>query len=298
MLMGLYLGATMNLLTQDNLPDFLARFFSFDDGFIQKVEHTYEISGKKVTSVWACVKDRDSTTSKIVLVRVDDVSEMVFRESGWSLRVMNMGISVHWFEGMVWIAFHPYSMVMKDVEDYRNSNFMVAGRSCYWREEREEKEEKKTARQENVFIERSNTRPPGLGVSFFVEPGKLQPTELLARLREVWAVVAEWGRWSDEDLRERPFQEQCMAALPAWFAASLQSVPASEIQDWLQNLHERRWVWWSGAVINGDVRIDLSAERMPASFWMLDFVVEKLGGKVTHRGYWGQLKGSGSIYWQ
>jgi len=74
--------------------------------------------------------------------------------------------------------------------------------------------------------------------------------------------------------------------LPDWFASALRSVPEFEIENWLDDLHDRGWIWWSSAVVNNSVKIDVSADSMPSPFWMLDFVVEKAGGYIVHRGEW------------
>jgi hypothetical protein len=140
--------------------------------------------------------------------------------------------------------------------------------------------------QENVFKERAHTRPPDFGLSVLIKPDKLNAAELLARLRDIWQVVAGWGRWSDENLGDWPSQSQCVASFPTWFTACLQAVPSFEIENWLQDLHDRNWIWWSGAVIDGFVKIDLNAESMPASFWMLKFAVEKIDGQVIYQDVW------------
>jgi hypothetical protein len=93
-------------------------------------------------------------------------------------------------------------------------------------------------------------------------------------------------------LGEWPAPEQCLAALPVEFASMLRSLPAFEIENWLQDLHDRNWIWWSAAVTSNLVKIDLSVDSMPASFWMLEFVVERIGGKIISRGDWQDRQGS------
>lgn len=145
---------------------------------------------------------------------------------------------------------------------------------------------------ENLLKAQPDTRPPGYGLTFLVRSDQLEAGELLQRLKDVWQVVASWGRWCDEDLGQWPSQEQCLASLPGWFASALRSVPAFEIENWLQDLHDRNWIWWSGAVTNDTIKIDLSVDSMPASFWMLEFVVEKVGGQIVYRGEWKDRRAS------
>ena len=68
--------------------------------------------------------------------------------------------------------------------------------------------------QEHLLKEQANTRPPGYGITFLVKSDQLEAGELLQKLKEVWRVVASWGRWCDEDLGEWPSREQCLASLP------------------------------------------------------------------------------------
>jgi hypothetical protein len=77
-----------------------------------------------------------------------------------------------------------------------------------------------------------------------------------------------------------------LASLPDYFTSAIRSVPSFEIENWLEDLHDREWIWWGDAVLDGNVRIDLNAYAMPASFWMLDFVIENLGAEITYRGEW------------
>jgi hypothetical protein len=54
----------------------------------------------------------------------------------------------------------------------------------------------------------------------------------------------------------------------------------------MDGLHDREWVWWSGAALGHLVKIDLSADAMPISTWTIQFVIEKAGGRVVYRGDW------------
>jgi hypothetical protein len=120
----------VNRLTKETVESFLDRFYRMGDGLILRIEYEYCSDGKKRLTVVVCVKELN-LSSTLMLV-VDDVREFFFREKEHSLRVMSMGISIDWFESAIWIAFQPYSTDMTSIEDYRQSDFYVAGHSCYW----------------------------------------------------------------------------------------------------------------------------------------------------------------------
>lgn len=141
---------------------------------------------------------------------------------------------------------------------------------------------------ENLLRAQVVARPPDMGQTVLVNSGKSNAEELLQRIKGVWQAVASWGRWCDEELGEWPSQQRLLASLPDYFTSAIRSVPSFEIENWLQDLHDREWIWWADAVQGGVVRIDLNADAMPASFWMLDFVIEALGAEVVYRGEWNE----------
>jgi hypothetical protein len=137
--------------------------------------------------------------------------------------------------------------------------------------------------QSNVALERPDEKPPGFGLTFVVDPGEWPPQALLDRLREAWTVVAGWGRWSDEELGDWPEAEAALRALPEWLSARLRSEPAFELRNWLDDLHDREWIWWSGAVVGDRVKLDVRALALPASYWTLQSLVSWAGGTVVER---------------
>jgi hypothetical protein len=62
------------------------------------------------------------------------------------------------------------------------------------------------------------------------------------------------------------------------------------VRNWLDDLHDREWIWWSGAIAGELVKIDLSAESLPISTWMIEYVLEAAGGEVLYSGDWLSLE--------
>jgi hypothetical protein len=136
----------------------------------------------------------------------------------------------------------------------------------------------------DIETERPEESPPSLGYSIIV--GTANPAMLLRQFRQVWRVVASWGRFSDEGLGDWPSNEQCLEALPADFVSVLRTSRPEDIEGWLGGLHDREWVLWSSAVIDNLVKIDLAAEAMPISASPVRLVAELLGGEVLSSDLW------------
>lgn len=132
-----------------------------------------------------------------------------------------------------------------------------------------------------------DTRPPGLGRTLIARtPQGVAARDLLAQVRRAWEVIASWGRWSDEGLGEWPSADECLGQLPAWLHEALRRVPAFELENWMDDLHDREWVWWSGAALDHLLKIDLSSDGLPISTWPIEFVFEKAGAAIAYRGAW------------
>jgi hypothetical protein len=138
--------------------------------------------------------------------------------------------------------------------------------------------------ERNVTLQRPDEKPPsGFGVTLIVEPHEQSAQALLDRLREAWSVVASWGRWSDEELGEWPEAGEALATLPEWLRTRVRAEPAYELQNWMDDLHDREWIWWSGAVVGDRVKLDVQALALPASLWPLESLVSWAGGAVLDR---------------
>jgi hypothetical protein len=110
--------------------------------------------------------------------------------------------------------------------------------------------------------------------------------DFLGKFREVWTVVASWGRWCDEEIGEWPTEAECLAALPGPFVDALRRSRAVDIVGWLDDLHDRDWILWSCSARDGSVKIDLDANSMPLSAGPVRLVVEVLGGQVLYSDLW------------
>ncbi len=77
-----------------------------------------------------------------------------------------------------------------------------------------------------------------------------------------------------------------MAALPRWFAETLQSSRALDISGWLQDLHDRDWTLWSSSEHDESVKIDLNADSMPISSWPVRLVTEILAAELLYADVW------------
>ena len=132
-----------------------------------------------------------------------------------------------------------------------------------------------------------DSMPPGFGQTFIARsPEGVDAPVLLGRIRRAWEVIAGWGRWCDEALGAWPPSEACLGQLPAWLRDALGREPPFEVENWMDDLHDREWVWWSGAALDRLVKIDLSSGALPVSTWPIEFVIEKAGGAVVYRGDW------------
>lgn len=131
-------------------------------------------------------------------------------------------------------------------------------------------------------------QPECLGRTILAVPvvDSLSAFSLLDRVKDVWKAVAEWGTWRDEQLGEWPTEDECVKRLPDWFRLELVLHPTFSLQAWISDLHDRDWIWWSGRVLDGCIKIDLDSQSMPISTWMLEVVVESSGGRIVYRDNW------------
>jgi len=120
-----------------------------------------------------------------------------------------------------------------------------------------------------------------LAFTVVADPRDQAPDALLDEIRAVWAVVATWGRWCDEEAGEWPSIEDCLSHLPSSFRHRISSASPSGTQGWLEALHDRDWIWWSAAVVDGYVKVDLDSDSSPLSTYALRFVLETCGGTIV-----------------
>ena len=141
--------------------------------------------------------------------------------------------------------------------------------------------------EHNIYQECPQKKPLGFARTIISKVDSNNSSEnVLKKIRSVWAVVASWGRWCDEELGDWPSREECISALPGWMKEQMMQVEGYEIENWLDDLHDRNWIWWSSSVENSFIKIDIQCESMPISSWMLEFVIEKVGCQVIYRDMW------------
>ncbi len=123
----------MQSLTPASLPSFLARFESFHDGLLRRIELRYLPSGEKELTVIVSAQDRTSSQGwSNVVFSVQRVSEITLREGRSSCQVLSSGMAVDWFDGQLFLAFSPWTAAPAGADDFRRSDFFVAGESCSW----------------------------------------------------------------------------------------------------------------------------------------------------------------------
>lgn len=143
----------------------------------------------------------------------------------------------------------------------------------------------------HVPVARPSARPAGFARTVIGAAKSQQgPGAILAQVRRAWISIARWGRWCDEQLGEWPPPAVCLAELPGWLRKRLEAEENYEVRNWLDDLHDREWIWWSGAIAGELVKIDLSAESLPISTWMIEYVLEAAGGEVLYSGDWLSLE--------
>ena len=124
----------MNKLDQPSLREFLDRFNSFNDAVVRRVEYRYGASGRPQATLTISTQDQQSDEgwSNVVVV-IENVSEIAFREGKSTRQVLSDGLIVAWFNGDVWCDLSPYTSEPASVNDFRRSDFYVVGEALSWR---------------------------------------------------------------------------------------------------------------------------------------------------------------------
>lgn len=128
---NLHSGRTaLNTLREEDAPDFLHRFDSFNDSVIRRIEHQYCKQDGQRTSV--IISARDVMAPKQwsnVTFTASHVSELTLREGRTTCVVISFGIVLKWIDGKVWCAFSPYFTEMESIDDFRRSEFYLVASS-------------------------------------------------------------------------------------------------------------------------------------------------------------------------
>ena len=70
-----------------------------------------------------------------VIIVIENVSEIAFREGNATRQILSDGLTVCWFDGCVWCDLSPYGSEPDTVEDFRRSDFYVVGKTFSWQVE-------------------------------------------------------------------------------------------------------------------------------------------------------------------
>lgn len=126
----------MNMLDQSSVRTFLDRFNSFNDAIVRRIEHRFGVSGHQRTTLTVSSQDEQSETgwSNVVIV-VENVFEITFREGKSTRQILSDGLTISWFKDDVWCDLSPYASNPAAVNEFRRSDFYVAGKSLTWRVE-------------------------------------------------------------------------------------------------------------------------------------------------------------------
>jgi hypothetical protein len=122
----------MEKITPDNVGCLMERFYSFFDASIKRIDIAYPSFGRTSAIVVMGARDQQSVIGNTILIHVEDIKEIVFREVNTSLQRMTRGLHIKWLEGSVWLAFQPRSTDLATTVDFAESFFYIAGHECFW----------------------------------------------------------------------------------------------------------------------------------------------------------------------
>lgn len=133
---------TMTELTNDNTADFLSRFYQFYDTVIRKLEVNFEFHRERSSAtVWIATRDSQGSPNQgwvLVKIVIEDITEMRCTEGNITYTVLSQALHVDFIDNVVYLDFgalldldNPDEMKYS-VEDFRQSEFYIAGRKVLW----------------------------------------------------------------------------------------------------------------------------------------------------------------------
>lgn len=136
----------------------------------------------------------------------------------------------------------------------------------------------------NLMIDKPRAAFEVLGHSIIARSLCHPPQDCLERIKSLWRIVAEWGRWCDDDVPGWPARDDAFAELPHWFRASFATSPF-DFDNWLSDIHDREWIW-GRSLIRSDsaIKVDLVTYACPISTWTIQLPVEKAGTSIVYAG--------------
>lgn len=120
--------------TQADASRVLERFYRCNDGLIRRVDLVFEPNRDESRATIVCsVKDDEAGAEWVnVIFRVRGLHEHTMTEGRVSYRVLSDGLTLGWFEGLVFLDFGPYTTEPDGVDDVRRSGCYFAGLSATW----------------------------------------------------------------------------------------------------------------------------------------------------------------------
>ncbi len=110
--------------------------------------------------------------------------------------------------------------------------------------------------------------------------------EILQHVKGVWRIVASWGRWCDDACGQWPSPECCQRDLPTWYRTSIADARGFDFESWLDDLHDREWIWWSAYAERGLLKVDIQVFAAPTSIWTIEDVLLRAGIRILYDGDW------------
>lgn len=126
----------MPMLLPDSTDAFLARFYSFADAVIRKIEIVYAEDGTRQVTLWIAARDRDSAsqdawvTACLVVSGVDSLR--VSESDRTSLQVLSNGLHLAWFGDTVAIECGSLIDPPTNLEDVLASDLFLIGKRVNW----------------------------------------------------------------------------------------------------------------------------------------------------------------------
>jgi hypothetical protein len=124
----------VSLFTPGDADSVLERFYRCNDGLIRRVDLVFEPNRDDSRATIVCsVKDDAADAQWVnVIFRVRRLREFTMSEGNVTYRVLSDGLTLGWFEGLIFLDFGPYTSEPSGVDDYRRSGCYFAGHSATW----------------------------------------------------------------------------------------------------------------------------------------------------------------------
>ena len=126
----------MPTLNQNTTGEFLARFYSFDDSVLRKLEISYAPGSERSVTVWIATRDAKETKNNgwvCVCLVISQAKDFCFAEaSNTTAAVFSHGIHICWFDGIVGLDFSHFADPPDDLAELKSSKFFTTGSSLDW----------------------------------------------------------------------------------------------------------------------------------------------------------------------